>query len=228
MEMNKEIKNYVGNKIREYRKKRNYTQKELGEKVGVKHNTISSYEAGTNEPEQNILYSLSNVLDVSVNDFFPTVKKENPAANIQRAFGVDTLDYYNYFPTEISAGLPIDIEGITDTQKIQISDSIMGKWSGDKEVYVTHVNGDSMNNVIPDKSLIIVKPVALSDLKNGDIVVYRYDNEFAIKRYYHLDNKIVFKPDSSDPRFTDKEIEIGNEIELRIKGKVVLYIVETN
>lgn len=39
-----DIKMFVATKIKEYRKMRHLTQRELGEKVGVKHNTISSYE----------------------------------------------------------------------------------------------------------------------------------------------------------------------------------------
>jgi len=37
-----EISKFVGGKIKNIRKKRGLTQKELGERVGVKHNTISS------------------------------------------------------------------------------------------------------------------------------------------------------------------------------------------
>lgn len=48
-----DIKKYTSAKIREYRKLNGLTQKELGDKIGVKHNTISGYENGTNEPEQD-------------------------------------------------------------------------------------------------------------------------------------------------------------------------------
>ena len=68
--MKRNISTFVGARIREYRKRSRLTQKELGEKVGVKHNTISSYENGTNEAEQEILFSIAEVLNVSVNDFF--------------------------------------------------------------------------------------------------------------------------------------------------------------
>ena len=49
---------YVGAQIKKYRKKKGMTQKELGFRVGVKHNTISGYENGTNEPDQNILFAI--------------------------------------------------------------------------------------------------------------------------------------------------------------------------
>lgn len=66
-----DVRSYVSNKIREYRKLRGLTQKELGLKIGVKHNTISGYENATNEAEQDILFKIANALDVSINDLFP-------------------------------------------------------------------------------------------------------------------------------------------------------------
>lgn len=65
------IRKYSANKIKEYRKAAGLTQKELGEKVGVKHNTISGYENGTTEPEQSILFKIAAALHISINDLFP-------------------------------------------------------------------------------------------------------------------------------------------------------------
>jgi transcriptional regulator with XRE-family HTH domain len=65
------LSKYVGNKIREFRKKKNLTQKELGAKIGVKHNTVSMYESGTISPEQDMLFALSEALDISVDELFP-------------------------------------------------------------------------------------------------------------------------------------------------------------
>lgn len=74
---------FVGRKIKHYRKKKEMTQKELGEKIGVKHNTIATYESGRNAPEQNAIFKIANVLGVSVDDFFP--EKENTTDEFERA-----------------------------------------------------------------------------------------------------------------------------------------------
>ncbi|MFC2368192.1 MAG: helix-turn-helix domain-containing protein [Selenomonas noxia] len=66
-----DVKSYTASRIREYRKLRGLTQKELGEKIGVKHNTISGYESGTNEPEQDLLFKIASALEISINDLFP-------------------------------------------------------------------------------------------------------------------------------------------------------------
>lgn len=67
----KELNEYVGNRIREERKKKRLTQGELGELIGVKHNTISAYEKGRNAPEQNAIFKIALALDVKVDDLFP-------------------------------------------------------------------------------------------------------------------------------------------------------------
>ncbi|MCC9082569.1 S24 family peptidase [Enterococcus faecium] len=60
----------------------------------------------------------------------------------------------------------------------------MGKYAGYQDVFFTKINGDSMNNVIPDGSLIAVKKIESCDeLKDGDIVVFSNDNEFSVKIY---------------------------------------------
>lgn len=75
-----DIRLYVANKIREYRKLRGLTQKELGDKIGVKHNTISGYEKGTNEPEQDLLFKIAYALNISINDLFP--ETTNPSLKL--------------------------------------------------------------------------------------------------------------------------------------------------
>ena len=112
-----------------------------------------------------------------------------------------------------------------DVETISIPDEVMGKWANDKDIFIIKVNGESMNNIIPHGSLIAVKPVELQNLKNGDIVVYSDGNDYAVKRYYRDDVRIIFRPDSKDPSFYDYITDISNE-NLIIHGKVVLYTVE--
>lgn len=68
---------YVGKRIKEERLNKRMTQKELGEKIGVRHNTISSYESGTNAPEQNAIFKIARALDVKVDDLFPSRETTN-------------------------------------------------------------------------------------------------------------------------------------------------------
>lgn len=215
--MKKEISKFVGSRIRSYRLNNNLTQKELGNKLGVKHNTVSSYEKGTNEPEQDTLFRLAKILNVSINDFFPYDEEKN----------INITSDYPFLPEPISAGLPNTVDGVTErnVEKITIPDYLMGKWAGNSDIYITRTNGESMNKIIPHDSLIAVKPIELHELKDNDIVVYRNHGEYAVKRFEKHDDKLVFRPDSTDTSFTDDVVYKDNADDLRIKGKVVLWIV---
>lgn len=79
----KDLSKFVGSKIREYRKRKGFTQEVLGNKIGVKANTVSAYERGVISPEQDMLFALSEVLDVRVDDLFP--QKEDKTNELERA-----------------------------------------------------------------------------------------------------------------------------------------------
>lgn len=136
-----------------------------------------------------------------------------------------TSSEYHYLPTTISAGLPITVDAITEAEKISLPDNLMGKWSGHQDIFISKVNGDSMNKTMPDRSLIAIKPMSLENLKDGDIVVYSVDHEYSVKRLIKQADRLVFRPHSTDLTFTDDIVNIENK-DLLIHGKVVLYIVE--
>jgi len=208
----------VGERVKARRKELKLSVDEVAKRMGKNRATIYRYES--NEIENmslDIITSLAKVLKVDPSYLMGWKEnKEDLNANSE----------YYYFPAPISAGLPNTVDGVTNAEKIAIPDSVMGKHAGEKDIYITKINGDSMNNVMSDGSLIAIKPVELHELQDGDIVVYEYNNECAVKRYYKRGNKVIFKPDSNDVVFTDKEIDINNDLNLIIHGKVVLYIVE--
>lgn len=67
MQLNK----YIGNQIKALRLKRGLTQDDLAEKLNTTRQTISRYENGDRKANQDVLFELSKILNVSINDFFP-------------------------------------------------------------------------------------------------------------------------------------------------------------
>lgn len=53
-------------KLKRLRKERGYTQQELAEKLNVSASTVGMYEQGRRKPDQDILYRMGKVLNVSV------------------------------------------------------------------------------------------------------------------------------------------------------------------
>lgn len=63
----------IGENIRKFRKQKNMTQKELGEKLGgISQQQIGQWENGNKNPKIETLFKISQALNVSVGDLDPT------------------------------------------------------------------------------------------------------------------------------------------------------------
>lgn len=208
----------VGERIKKRRKQLKLSADQLAEIVGKDRATIYRYEGDDiqNMPI-SVITPLAEALNVSP-AYLMGWCDEN---------GKKLSSEYAYYPISISAGLPSNVEPITrnNVEEITIPDVLMGKWAGNRNLFIMKVNGESMNRVFPHGSLIAVNQVALENLKDGDIVVYSDGSDYAVKRIYRNEHKIIFRPDSHDSRFTDYVVSDENE-SLKIHGKVVLYTVE--
>ena len=68
-----------GEKLRQARKNCRLTQKELAEAVGAKHNSISNWENGQNQPDAETLRRLCPALKVAPNYFVDAAAEETSA-----------------------------------------------------------------------------------------------------------------------------------------------------
>ena len=68
---NEELAIFVGNKIRELRKSRGWTQSDLASKLNTTKGTISNYEKAYRSPKKDMIFAISEVFGVSINDIFP-------------------------------------------------------------------------------------------------------------------------------------------------------------
>jgi len=64
-------KQYIGQKIRFWRKKRKYTQFDLSELTGISQAMISNFERGYNNPSATQLAALARALQTSADDLLP-------------------------------------------------------------------------------------------------------------------------------------------------------------
>ncbi|WP_264735464.1 WO male-killing family protein Wmk [Wolbachia endosymbiont (group A) of Rhinocyllus conicus] len=64
----------VGQKVKNWRLERGYTQKDLAEKVGVKYWVILQYEKGNRRISIERLYAIAEALSISITDLIPVSK----------------------------------------------------------------------------------------------------------------------------------------------------------
>ncbi len=209
----------VGARIRKCRLECNLTMKELGEKVNLSEANIQKYEKGKIKSlDANLLLKFADVLGVQ------------PAYLMGWITQKTHFSTYKLFDCSISAGSLETVESVVNFENINISDTIMGKYAGRTDVIILKVNGDSMNKIIPDKSLLVVdtRINTVSNVANSDIVVFSNFGEYSVKRFYNDKNnqRFLFKPDSYDESFIPIEIPYEMATNVQLIGKVVKYIVD--
>lgn len=211
----KDIETVVSDNIKKLLEEYNLSHSKLATIAGVSVSTVGKWVLKKATPRMGAVQKISDHFNI-------------PKAYILKEEDIQYPKERNYpcYPS-VSAGVPVGIDGITEleSETITVPDYLLGKWSGNRDIYFTRTNGESMNNVMPHNSLIAVKHVELHELNDNDIVVYRNHGEYAVKRFERHTDKLVFRPDSTDRNFTDDVIYLEDATDLTISGKVVMHTV---
>ena len=199
----------------------NLSYQDMSDKTGLSKSTLQRYITGDigklGLDKVELLAKALNVTPAYLMGWEDDLKVEV----IGRA---EISSSYPYIPFSVAAGKPILIDGITDLPKINIPNYFLGKYANNSNVIIMKVNGESMNKVIPNDSLIgVLTNYDCHNLKNGDLVVFENNYEYSVKRFYDAGDKLIFKPDSTDPSFAD--IVLAKDENINIVGKVILYSV---
>lgn len=223
---------FFAENLKYLRNKRNMEQMDLAIKLNRKSSSsVSEWEKGIHMPSIGTLSDIAEIFSVSITDLMKkdlsNITTTKPKNNIT-SFATST---YNYFESGLSANLLETLNPFTaeDVQQITLSDVIFGKNAGDPDLFLTHINTKSVNNTIPNKSLIAVKKAkSIKDLANGDIVLFRENDKISIKRFYNDEKNgvVSFLPDSKEKEFFPSTYRYEDLNDLDIIGKIITYIVE--
>lgn len=90
------IRKAFGQRVKKLRKQKGWTQKELGNRIGVTYTQLNKYEGGTNAPPLDKLQALASALETSI-DYLVTgqLGEEVPLHNtrlIQRFRELESFD----------------------------------------------------------------------------------------------------------------------------------------
>lgn len=220
------VNNYIGKNLKYLREQRGIEQSQIAKLLGKKSTSaISEWEKGIRVPNVGDLHDIADYFNISLDDF---VKSD--ISRIADTCSINSSLYkYKYFPVSISAGSLENIDYVLEYDLVSISDKLLGKYARNKNIIILKVNGDSMNNIIPHGSYIIVDTSRKSvlDINDNDIIVFSENGSYSVKRFLNDpgNNRFLFKPDSTDGTFTPIEIKYENSENLKLIGKVVKYIV---
>lgn len=201
------------------------SQRELASKLGVSNTSVSRYENGTKEPSLEILKKYADFFDVPYNELI--AKKyfsEDENTNSILTIPVNVVQAKNKFKvplySEISAGLPCPISAQEPIEMIDfIADGI--SFTNQENVIALVVNGNSMNNIVPDKGRVFIDTKA--EIKENDIVAFIIDGyDSSLKRFSETFEEYILTPDSNVdyPTLHVKKSDVSQR-EFNILGKLI-------
>lgn len=209
----------LSDNIRRFRRLRDLSQEDIAKKLGYKSfTTIQKWETGMAEPPVGKLYELADILRVNIMELLGE-ESDNNITDIP-------ISTYKFVPASVSAGALTNIDSINYMPSVMIPDFMMGRYAGNRNIILMHVNGESMNNVIQNGAVIaVLTNVDLSDIHDGDIVVIKNGGDYTVKRFYNDSphQEFVFRPDSNNMAFRDIVFSYDAADDLYLIGKVVMY-----
>ncbi|NNU89799.1 transcriptional repressor LexA [Anoxybacillus sp. CHMUD] len=199
------LQRYVGEKIKEFRLKRGMSQEELADLLGTTKQTVSRYETGERKANQDILFKLSEIFNVSIDDFFPS-KKETVLKTVNLAFTKLPI------VGAVSCG-----NGVLAYQEIEGYEEVPTSWLNGGEYFFLRAKGDSMINArIMDGDLLLIR--RQDDVENGEIAAVLIDDEIVLKRVYKTNGTIILQ--SENPMYKPIILNRNDMKDVRIIGKL--------
>lgn len=238
----KELAIYIGSKIKEFRLKRNLTQKELAKLVNVGDTTIANYEKGFRSPKKDTMFDLANAFNVSIDDLFPPIQKDSSSNTSSIKAIYDELKPPRQAKVLTYAERLRDEQRNEQSQPTEVSEAIQlysydyydhpasagtGQYLNDVRVerielpvdidadFVIPIKGDSMEPDYHDGDLVFIQTSV--DLNDGVIGVFNYNGDAYIKQLV-IDKDQAYLH-SLNPVY--KDMPITPDTDFRIIGEVV-------
>lgn len=213
----------IGERVRDARIRKGYTQEELALKLGYKsRSSVNKIETGRDIP-RSMVVRLAQLLDVT-----PAYLMGWAEAEAAPDSGITLEDltqkHDNIFPVklkrfpllgEIACGKPIFAD--EDKENFVMADMDI------RADFCLRAKGDSMTGArIYDGDIVFIREMPL--VENGEIAAVIIDDEATLKRvYYYPDHgKLILNPEN--PAY-EPLVYVGDELnEIRILGKAVYFM----
>lgn len=239
-----DLKKYIGNQIKTFRKSAGFTQDELAKRLNTTKQTISRYEKGDRKANQDMLFELCDIFGVSIDDFFPS---QNETLQSPTTSPIQTIYDQLHKPRQAKvltyAERQLNEQRNEENTKInEVSEVIQlysydyydhpasagtGQYLNDVRVerielpvdvdadFVIPIKGDSMEPDYQDGDLVFIQTSV--DLNDGVIGVFNYNGDAYIKQLV-IDKDQAYLH-SLNPAY--KDMPITPDTDFRIIGEVV-------
>lgn len=213
----------IGRQIKEARVMKRISLDTLTDMIGglKTKSTLKRYEDGKSRIEMDTLKTICDRLGL---DYISVIEEARNGLKAVEKNDPIPIIFDDYFPlrysTNLSAGSPGEL---LDSDPDAIVYVPIKFQSAMKRLHAFKVNGTSMDNVIPDGSIVIAEAVPDTYIKEGSIVVAWYGGGATVKRIYPGEGKVTLMPDSSDK--THQPITVNTDEEpIYIIGRVIWHM----
>ncbi|MGM0341635.1 helix-turn-helix domain-containing protein [Enterococcus sp. AZ007] len=213
-----------GSRLKELRAAKKITQQQLGDQIHVSKVSISGYERGERSPDRETLTSLADFFEVSTDYLLGRENKDiknsvEIGGIIPEEFSIPIL---GRIAASSPAGLVSDYEG-----EIFIQPSTIQKY-GRNDIFALRVLGDSMNRIIPDGAIAIIRKSC--DWEDGDICAVTINGDDAtLKQVSKTAKGIKFAPLSYSKFHAPWEyVKDEDEVDVIIHGVFLYGIIPTD
>ena len=202
-------------RLKGLRKSRNFSQQSLANALGISKSSINMYERGEREPNFEMLETIADFFNVDMDYLLGKSDVPNRALidNYQQQKLNKPVVPTRLIPLvgTVACGNPIYAEENIE-EYITVS-------ADDKVDFALHAKGDSMNNSkIDDGDIVYVRQQPIVD--NGEIALVMVDDSATIKRFYDYGDKIVLRPDSTNPHHKEQVYDKKN-YNVLVQGKII-------
>ncbi|ODJ73371.1 LexA family protein [Brochothrix thermosphacta] len=219
-------KNIMAKNIDKHMKKRGISRRKLSADLGISYTTVTDWINAKTYPRIDKIEMMANYFGINKSDLV----EESPTHHVtpikENTTEIKTLPLYG----NVAAGAIAEIEGVDvwNVETIDIPSVMLGRYANDDHLFSMYVNGDSMNQVIPNGSIIVAKPLEDYMYKDGDIVIFNHDAEYSLKTYRPnmIDGFVVFEPNSDNAGFKNIAIDhttLHDANMVSISGKVIFF-----
>jgi phage repressor protein C with HTH and peptisase S24 domain len=230
-----DLAKYVGEQIKKFRERRNMTQDDLAEKLGTTRQSISRYEIGERKANQDILFALSDIFGVAVDDFFPAAKEGITTIYNQLApprqekvynFAERQLEEQNrenvvHFPKKEKLPTIKNSASAANPTELVYGDTVVEEEEFERVPssadFAVPIIGDSMEPVIRNGQFVFVKEQP--DVEDGEIAIVEIDGDGVTCKEVFKDyenQSIILR--SINELYEDRVV---SPEQIRIIGKVV-------
>lgn len=220
-----EQKKIFSQNLKKYLNENRLNQNEVAKDIGVSPQTFNTWCKAKAIPRMGKIEKLANYFKIqksdlidqqtptpqSINDidFSHLTKEELEEVAEENHIPYTKIDYIDQ-PLYCSSP-DVDMLEYEEHNTVIMSDNLLKGIKNKNRLMLAKATGDSMDEIIPDGSFVIIQRVEPYDnIQNHDIVLYNYENSLSIKEFIRDENGLIMRPHSTNPIHKDNIYSFEN------------------